>query len=120
MKFLSKLGKILLQATQIITGLGPMLPAQGQVIGKVIDTLEKLTDVIIGVETFGQVLDIPGPDKLRAAVPLAAQVLLKSDLLIGKKIDNHPLFMQGVTKMTDGLADVLNSLKDDIDAENVT
>lgn len=120
MKWLSLIGKILITGTKLVTGLGPALfPAQSGAIGRVSDTLEKITDIVIGVEAFGQVLSIPGPDKLRAAVPLATQVFLKSDLLIGKKIDDPTLFAGGVKKVVDGVADIMNSLKDDIKTEDV-
>lgn len=121
MKWLSLVGKILITGTKLITGLGPTLfPAQSGAIGRISDTLERITDIVIGVEAFGQVLNISGPDKLRAAVPLATQVFLKSDLLIGKKIGDPILFAQGVKKVVDGIADILNSIKDDVDTQDIT
>lgn len=117
MKFLSRLGQILLTATKIITGLGPILPQFQPQVNKATDTLEKVSGIITSVEIFGQVLGTPGADKLKAAAPLVAQVLLQSDMLVDKKIKDHALFVQGATKIADGMADVLNSLEDNIDTE---
>lgn len=121
MKFLSKLGQILLKGTQLVTGLGPLLPSQYQgAVAKTKDTLEEAAQAIVYAEAFGQALSVPGADKLKAVTPVIAQILLRSDLLTGKKIDNPELFKTGSTKIADGLADILNSLKDDIDAESRT
>jgi hypothetical protein len=119
MGFLKKLGQILLKGTQIITGIGPLFPNQAGIVGRVADTLERITDVIVSVELFGQTLGISGADKLRAAVPAATQIILKSDLLAGKRIDQPVLFTSGVTKIVDGLVEVLNSLKPEIKTEDV-
>jgi hypothetical protein len=119
MKFLTKLGQILVKATAIITGLGPLFPDHTSAIGKVRDTLSAVASIVVNVEAFGQVLGTTGQDKLRAATPMVTQILLQSDLLIGKKIDDPVLFSAGVEKITSGVADVLNSLDDKIDTTSV-
>lgn len=119
MKFLSKLGKILLTGTQIVTGLAPLFPQQGTVINKIEDTITKIASLVAQVEAFGTVLGIAGADKLRALIPSATQILLQSDLLIGRKIKDATLFAKGVTSVVSGIADILNSLDDDIKTEDV-
>lgn len=119
MGFLKKLGQILLKGTQIVTGLGPLLPGQAGTIARVADTLEKIAGVVTSVEVFGGVLGTSGPDKLKAAVPAAAQIVLQSDILAGKKIENHPLFMEGVGDIVTGLVKVFNSVKADINTSDV-
>jgi len=121
MTFLKKLGVILLKGTQIITGLGPLIPGFNPTVGaKIVDTLEKIGAIILNVEAFGVVLNTPGADKLRAATPLVTQIILQSDLMVKKKINNPTLFASGCLKITDGMAEILNSVKDDVDTEDVT
>ena len=64
------------------------------------------------VEVFGQVLGTNGPDKLKAATPSVQQILLSS-LVAGKKIKDEELFKSGSIKVTDGVAEILNSLDED-------
>lgn len=119
MKFLSKLGQILIKGTQIITGLGPLFPQVAPHVQKVTDTLEKIIAIVVNVEVFGQVLGTIGIDKLKAATPLVSQIILQSDLLVGKKINDPVLFNKGVASITSGVADILNSVKDDIPSTEV-
>jgi hypothetical protein len=114
MKWLSIVGKALLLGTKILMGVGPMVPGLANKTEKIVDTLENVAAIIINVEAFGQVLSTPGADKLKAATPMVAQIILRSDMMAGQDINNEVLFMQGCTKVTDGMADVLNSLKDKI------
>lgn len=119
MKFLTKLGTILVKATAVITGFAPLFPADRQAqVGQVRDTLADIASIVVSVETFGQVLGTPGGDKLRAASPMVAQIIL-TNLLAGKKVDDHVLFQKGVASVTSGIADVLNSLDDKIDTQDV-
>jgi len=117
-KFLTRLGQILLQAS---TGLQIGAPIVKQftpdnvdrAIDKAVDTTTKLSGIATQVEVMGQVLNLSGVDKLKAAVPLAAQVFLASDALKGHKVKDPALFMAGVEKCMSGYADVMNSLDDD-------
>ena len=117
MSFLKKLGQIVLQVTTGINTYGPLIKQftpdrVDQGIDRAGDLSKQLTDVIISVEAVGQVLGTPGPDKMRAAAPLIAQVLLKSDFMVGKKIQDAALFQKGCESIASGLADILNSLKE--------
>lgn len=116
MKFLTKLGSILLKATQIVTGIAPFIPSAQQGAYTIISRdLEQVSQIIAQVEVFGQVLGTPGPDKLKAATPAVAQIILQSSLLANHKIADPVLFKAGCTKIADGMADVMNSLHDNID-----
>lgn len=122
MKFLTKLGQIILKATEIVSGIAPYASAafpghEGQ-IQTVSNDLAQVANVIVQIEAVGQTLSIPGAQKLLAAAPGVAQVILKSSLLVGRKIADPALFKQGTTKVADGMADILNSLKDDVESEN--
>jgi hypothetical protein len=114
MTFLSKLGSFLVRGIAIVSGIAPMiattLPGTSGTIATVSTDLAQIGDIIAQVEALGQALQIKGPDKLKAAGPLVAQVILKSSLLVNQKIANPDLFNQGSTKIADGMADVLNSL----------
>jgi hypothetical protein len=122
MKFLTKLGQILVKATQIVTGFGPLVqqfvPVAGNAVAEVTSDLDLLAQIISNVEAVGQVTGLTGPDKLKAATPLVAQAILASSMLAKHKIADASLFNQGAQKIADGMADVLNSLKDDISTED--
>lgn len=121
MRFLTKIGKLILKGTRYIIGISPtiqrVLP-DGRV-ETFIDKLLEFQDVIIKMEAIGQVLHLSGANKLRGAGPLFAQVILGSGVMINRKIGDEAMFLRGATKMADGMADILNSLKDDkIETEN--
>lgn len=122
MKFLTKLGQILLKATEIVSGIAPyasaVFPGHDKEIQIVSNDLAQVANVVVQVEAVGQVLQLPGASKLIAAAPGVAQVILQSSLLVGRKIADPALFKQGTTKVADGMADILNSLKDDVESEN--
>ena len=113
MKWLTKIGNILVKGIQIANGVSPFLSGKsGEIAGKVTSELEQISDVIIQAELFGQILGTPGPDKLKASAPAVAQILLKSAIVAKHKITDEALFMRGATKIADGMADVMNSLKE--------
>lgn len=113
MKFLSKLGSIIAKVTAVATGLSPLFPQYDKETEKVVDTLNGVAAIVMNVEVFGTVLGTPGADKLKAASPLVAQIIMQSDMMTGKKINDKVLFVAGVEKLTSGIADILNSIKDD-------
>lgn len=113
MKFLSKLGSIIGKVTAIATGIAPLFPQYNKETGKVVDTLNGIASVVMNAEVIGQVLNLPGADKLKGVTPLVAQILLSSDMMAGKKINDPILFKAGAEKIASGIADVLNSIKDD-------
>jgi hypothetical protein len=118
MTFLKKLGQILLKATEIVAGFQPLIastfPGVSGPVQVASRDLAQIADIIAQVEAMGQALGQPGADKLRAAAPLVAQVILQSSLLAQRQIADPMLFKVGAQKVADGMADVLNSLKDDI------
>jgi len=119
MKFLTRLGKVLLQATQIVTGIAPFIPATQQGTYQIISRdLEQISAIIAQVELFGQALGLPGSQKLTAATPAIAQIILQSSILANHKISDEVLFKQGCQKIADGMADVMNSLEDKLDTVN--
>jgi len=122
MGFLKKLGSIALKVTSLAVGFEPLVRASlssGQD-GKaelVFDRLEQVRDIIIQAEVFGQALSLTGANKLEAAAPAVANLILQSTIMSGRKIDNPDLFRHGSKQMAAGMADILNSLKDDIKTE---
>lgn len=113
MKFLSVLGKVLLTTAKVATGLGPLVPTLVPQAGKYMDTVEKLASIVVSAEAFGQVNGLDGIAKLKGATPLVSQLILQSDMLVGKKINDPELFNRGCIQLTSGMADILNSLKTD-------
>lgn len=118
MRWLTRIGKL---ALQVATGLETFGPIAKQFtpdpVDRIIDRAQDLSSqsaaIIVQAEIMGQALSLPGPDKLKMAAPAMAQVILKSDAMIGKKIKDAALFQSGITKITDGWADILNSLDGD-------
>ena len=114
MTFLKKVGQIIVRGAAFVSGFVPLIqavkPDASGVIQTVSADLAQLAQIIVQVEAMGASLGLPGQDKLRAAAPQIAQILLQSSVLAGKPISNGPLFTQGATKIADGLADVLNSV----------
>ena len=117
MTFLKKLGSMILQGLQIVARFeGPVtstVPGAANVIQIVSKDLTQIAQIIADVEVAGQVLGLPGTQKLTAAAPLVAQVVLDSTVLAGKHVANEALFRTGAQKIADGMADIENSLKAD-------
>lgn len=113
MSALSKIGSLILKGVSIISGIAPFVnPKASQAVGVVSRDLEQIAGIIAQVEVVGQALSIKGPEKLKAAGPLVAQVILSSSLLVGHKIGDPSLFAEGSSDIANGIAKVLNSLKD--------
>ena len=124
MTFLKKFASIMITVGKYAGLISPaaqvMFPGHAGKIEGVADDLAEVAGVVVTIEAIGQSAGWPGPDKLRYAAPLVANVITKSALLIDKKIDDPDLFAAGSTKIADGMADILNSLKDDIETESLT
>lgn len=122
MKFLSKLGQIILKGVEIYTGFEPLAemayPGAKSTLQVVSKDLSEIASIIVDVEGVGQALALQGPQKLQAAAPLVARAILQSSLLVNHTIADPALFQQGAKKIADGMADVLNSLKDNIETTN--
>lgn len=112
MKFLSQIGKSIIAGATYVAKFDGWVPMSSiPIIPKLEDDIAKLSNIIVEVEVLGQTLNVPGPDKLKAAIPLIAQVILKSSILTNHSISDQTLFIQGCTKVAGGFADILNSLK---------
>lgn len=117
MGFLKKFGVIVGGVLQTVAGVSSLFPKSGI---PIIDTFAQISRIIMTAEVFGQALNIPGHDKLKGVTPLVAQLILQSDMIAGKKIDNPVLFKKGAEQVAAGVADILNSMKEDaIKAESI-
>lgn len=113
MTFLKKLGAMILKGTAIVAGIAPLISTSDKsaaIATTISEDLSQIGGVIASVEAVGQALSLKGADKLTAAVPQVAQVILQSTLLAGHKIADEALFSSGSKKIADGMADILNSL----------
>lgn len=130
MTFLSKLGKVMQitgKVLAVVTGFGPALAAltpskkDDEVLAKLVDPLTQIAGIVIQVEGMAQALDtpLPGTQKLQMATPIVAQIIVQSSILANHEIDNPVLFKQGCASIASGMADVLNSIKED-SAKTVT
>lgn len=117
LSFLKKVAQVTVKAAEVAAGVGPIFsranPKAEPVITKVVGSLGQLADIVQTVETVGQVLGTPGADKLRAALPLVTDAVLKSDVLVGKKIQDPILFRKAVEELAQGVVDLLNSVEHD-------
>lgn len=122
MNFLKKFGQLVANIAGVVAGIGPIFAAAipgkaGQAIQTGINDFEQVAGVVQTVETVFTTINGPdaktGPEKLLAATPLVAQVILQSSALAGKKIADPTLFQSGCAKVAGGFADILNSIHPD-------
>ena len=126
MKWLTLIGKIVLTGLSVVTGFGPMVgnmipgTKDDKIIKTAEDTLTQVAQIIGMVEAIGQAATTPmaGPEKLKVAAPLVAQIIMSSSMLTQHKITDEVLFRQGCTSIASGMADVLNSLHGTPDTTN--
>lgn len=118
MTFLKKLGEVLAKGIAIWAGFSTAVKEQYPGSSTVVQVISKdLTDiatVVVEVETIGQTLGQPGTAKLAAAGPLVAQVILQSSLMANHKIADEVGFQKACQEIAGGMADLLNSLKDNV------
>lgn len=117
LKFLSTLGKIVLQLGKAAPYAGPIIaaviPRAAPAVDRATTTIDQIAGAIVNVEAIGQALSLPGTAKLDIATPMVAQLLLQSSMLAGHEIAHPDLFKSGCEKLGSGMADILNSLKTD-------
>jgi hypothetical protein len=115
--FLKKAGQDIVQIAGIALGFVPLAqaasPNNAGLIGKVASELDQLKSLIIQVEAFGAALPagMDGATKLKVATPMVAQLVLRSDMMLGHEIQDQALFTNGAEQIASGVANVLNSLK---------
>lgn len=117
MHWLKLIGIGIIKGAQIFTGFGPAIKAglsdKGDAVyDRFTDTLNQAASIVVQVEAIGVALKLTGNQKLEAATPLIAQLILKSDLMVGKKIDNPAMFQEGVQNLVDAVVKILNSTND--------
>lgn len=116
MKFLSKLSLIFAKGLQLVGLFQPAIqqinPQAGQAVQIVSQDLTQVFGAVVDAERIGEALKLPGPQKLQAAIPLIGDIILKSSALANHKVKNQELFDQGLAKVADGSADIVNSLDD--------
>jgi hypothetical protein len=117
MSFLKKLGGWVKMGVTAYLGFQQtaqlLLPKHAALLGKVGSELAEAMDVIVTVEALGQLKNLPGAEKAELAGPLVGNILLKSSILIDKKIADPAAFHAACIKIAGGLADVLNAVRDD-------
>jgi len=120
MSWFKKFAQALSTVTQIVIGFGPIFTRltptdkDDKALPAVIDSLQHLTGILAAIESIGLSLNLGGPDKLKAAIPLVAQLILQSDALAGSKIDNPAEFQAGVGDLISAWVRVVNSTKADV------
>ena len=115
--FLSTLGKYLAEGIAVLTGIEPIVaPLFGSKAQQaastattVVNDLNSIAQVVVSAEALIQTPG-SGAQKLQAATPLVANILKTSQLLSGHQIANETLFLQASTDITNGVAELLNSL----------
>lgn len=116
---LKKIGTLIVNAAGILEGVGPLIQAElpagskaASTLGTVTSDLTQIGGIVTTIESaFAAVTSAKtGPLKLQAAAPLVSQLIQQSTLVAGHPIANPTLFNQGVTEVTQGVVDILNSL----------
>lgn len=114
MTFLQRVGQILMKGIEIWAGFAqtiqrefPGVSGPVQVITK---DLTQIATIVTEVEAIGQIASTAGSDKLKAATPLVAQVIMQSALMEGRTVANPTLFTKSCEEIAGGMADLLNSL----------
>jgi len=119
--FLKKAGQVLANVGAIEVGLEPIfksgLPQIPGIQGG-IDKIDLIFKSILATEgqfqaAFGEAKN--GPQKLLAASSLVGPVLATVDTIRGKAIADEAAYIKAVQTITGGIADLLNSLKPNVD-----
>ena len=114
MTFLKKLGQLIVKGIGIVSGFLPVLqatmPGSSAIIQTVSKDLAAIGDIVIQVEAMGAALGLSGADKLRAAVGPATQVLLQSELLLGKPISDITALNGAAQDIINGVVKMLNAV----------
>lgn len=116
MSFLKKLGTIVFKIIGLWTGFSPLIqanaassPTATKVIGEITQGFGVITTVEqIFHAAYGTDAKLPS-QKLAAASPFIAQLIQKTDLLIGKHPKDEAMFTEGITDYTNALVKILNS-----------
>lgn len=113
MSWLKKVGQIVAKVGQAVGVLGPiatqLYPKTSGAIGQTLDIASGIANAVVHAEVL--LAAKPGPERLLAVAPITIDLVRASNLIDGKKIKDEALFARGCTKMTDGMADILNSLE---------
>lgn len=117
MGWLKEIGLGILKGAQVFTGFSPPIKSQLSdrgdiVVDKISDTLNEMAGLVVLTESIGAALKLSGEQKLDATVPLVTQLILKSDLMTGKEINDQAKFTEGIKNLTNGVVAILNSVKD--------
>jgi len=107
MSFLTKVGTIINTGVKAVSVLGPTLAPIG-----VSDTFVQIAHLITTIEAAGQAINAKGADKLLMAAPVVSQIVLQSDLMIGKNIADPKKFQTAVAGIASNMADLLNSISE--------
>lgn len=117
MAFLSAFGRVMKTVGRVgaeIAGVGPVFaiafPKQGKHLSRITDVASVVATTVQYAEAM---VDANGSEKLKKATPLVAQAMRMSELLTDKEIADEEKFLRGCEQITSGMADVLNSLKED-------
>lgn len=114
MTFLKRVGQILMKAVEVWAGFSQTVqrefPGVAGVVQVVTKDLTQVAQIVTEVEAIGQIGGLAGPDKLKAAAPLVAQVIMQSALMDGKTVADPALFAKACEEIAGGMADLLNSL----------
>lgn len=115
--FLKKIGEDIIKVAGIVTGFEPLalaaMPGVSGAISTVVGDLQQMASIVVSVEAVGASMTpaLTGAQKLQAATPQVAQIILKSGALVGHEVADQALFTNGAEQIASGIANVLNSLK---------
>jgi len=122
--WLGKAGRIIATIGGLVTGFGPAIAvATGEkgaaIVAKVQSEFEQIDGIVTTLQAIGEVQGLNGEQKLAAATPLVAQVVLQSLGAAGHKVEQPELFRQGCAEIASGRVKVMQSLHDKVEVQPV-
>jgi hypothetical protein len=108
---LKKIGAVSLNIAGIIAGVGPLIaPGRFATITGALDVFQEVLGAIATVEQIGAAINLDGPAKFKAAIPLMGQVIGRSLLVRTHGIKDQALYSKAMEGFAQASVDLLNSL----------
>ena len=116
MSFLRRFLAALLKITQIATGIEPVVVSDigsSTKISAITDDLTRITTIVQNGAAIVSLLkqNLTPEQEATALSPLISQELLKSELLIGRKVKDEVLFSKGSTDLALAVREILESIE---------
>jgi hypothetical protein len=111
LSLLKRIGVVSLNIAGIIAGVGPLItPGRGSAIAGALDVFQEVLGAIATVEQIGAAINLDGPAKFKAAIPLMGQIFGRSVLVRTHGIKDQALYSKAMEGYAQASVDLLNAL----------